>query len=61
MKTKIVILLVISFLFAGIDAFAQTAEDYFKSGYAKADKGDYTEAIADWTKAIEINPVRKKI
>jgi len=33
-----------------------TAEEYFYRGYDKSYKGDYNGAIADYTKAIEINP-----
>ena len=37
-------------------AFAQSAQDWFDSGIEKAKSGDYQGAIADYTKAIEINP-----
>ena len=37
-------------------SFGQTAEEYFNRGYDKAANGDYYGAIADYTKAIEINP-----
>ena len=37
-------------------SFGQTAEEYFDSGYDKAEAKDYNGAIADFTKAIEINP-----
>ena len=37
-------------------AYAQTAEDWFESGLAKAKSGDIQGAIADYTKAIEIYP-----
>ena len=32
------------------------ADAYFNSGNAKSDSGDYQGAIADYDKAIEINP-----
>ena len=34
----------------------QTANDFKRSGTAKAMKGDWDGAIADYTKAIELNP-----
>jgi tetratricopeptide (TPR) repeat protein len=34
----------------------RTAEDYFYSGYSKANLKDYNGAITDYTKAIELNP-----
>ena len=37
-------------------AYAQSAEDWFKSARAKASSGDYEEAIDDYTKALKINP-----
>ena len=37
-------------------SFGQTAEEYFDSGYDKAKAKDYYGAIADYTKAIELNP-----
>ncbi len=37
-------------------AHAQSAEDYVKSGQAKFKSRDYQGAIADYNKAIEINP-----
>ena len=37
-------------------AYAQSAEDWFNSGVAKSDRGDWQGAIADYTKAIEFNP-----
>ena len=37
-------------------AFAQTANDWFDSGLAKAKRGDYQGAIDDYTRAIQINP-----
>ena len=37
-------------------SFGQTAKEYFNSGYDKAEAKDYYGAIADFTKAIELNP-----
>ncbi|WP_232200043.1 tetratricopeptide repeat protein [Synechococcus sp. CC9616] len=37
-------------------AYAQSAEDWNESGNAKFREGDYQGAIADYTKAIKINP-----
>ena len=37
-------------------SFGQTTLEYFDSGYDKAEAKDYYGAIADYTKAIEINP-----
>jgi tetratricopeptide (TPR) repeat protein len=46
----IVLVLITSF------CYSQTAEEYFKRGNSKIDLEDYQGAIADFTKAIEINP-----
>ena len=37
-------------------ADAQSAAVFMKRGYAKFNKGDYQGALADFNKAIEINP-----
>jgi tetratricopeptide (TPR) repeat protein len=37
-------------------SFGQTTLEYFDSGYDKAKAKDYYGAIADYTKAIEIDP-----
>lgn len=37
-------------------ALVQSAEDYIKSGQQKADRQDYSEAIKDFTRAIELDP-----
>jgi len=37
-------------------AFAQTEVDYFEQGIAKYELGDYRGAIADFNKAIKIDP-----
>jgi len=41
---------------SGVSAPVKTAEDYLKSGNASFDQGNLTLAIADLTKAVEINP-----
>ena len=43
-------------LLISFSSFGQTAEEYFNSGYDKAQVKDYYGAIADYTKAIELNP-----
>ncbi len=48
--------LIIFCIFITTLAYAQTAEDYFKSGNTKYDLKDYKGAIQDYTKAIELNP-----
>lgn len=52
-------LLILVFLFAAWSVQGQTpatAADYVKSGFALEEKGDLDGAIADYTKAIEIDP-----
>ena len=52
------LVLMISF-FAASSCAGQSpnaAEQYYSSGLAKADKGDFDGAIADYSKAIELNP-----
>ena len=39
-----------------ISSYSQTAIEYYKRGNAKEKLQDYTGAIADYTKAIELNP-----
>ncbi|HEX7414516.1 MAG TPA: tetratricopeptide repeat protein [Bacteroidia bacterium] len=61
MKIKyiLILLIVLSPLFwrgAGGEVFAQTAEEYCKSGAKKVDLKEYKEAIEDYTKAIELKP-----
>ena len=43
-------------LLISFSSFGQTAEEYFSSGYDKAEAKDYYGAISDFTKAIELNP-----
>ena len=53
MKTLQLILL---FLILGDICHGQTANEYFDRGTAKYALGNYKDAIADYSKAIEINP-----
>ncbi|MDA0889486.1 MAG: tetratricopeptide repeat protein [Bacteroidetes bacterium] len=53
MKTYILFTLALLISFS---SFGQTAEEYFNSGYDKDDLKDYSGAIADYTKAIELDP-----
>ena len=50
---KTVTILIIFCLFITTPAYAQTAEDYFKSGLDKHDLKDYKGAIEDYNKAEE--------
>ena len=43
-------------LLVSFSSFGQTAEEYFSSGYYKAEAKDFYGAISDYNKAIEINP-----
>jgi tetratricopeptide (TPR) repeat protein len=54
MKKTVLILLLAFAVCAG--TFAQTAQDYLKSGNAHYEKKDYDKAIADYTEAIKLNP-----
>lgn len=38
------------------NVFSQTAEDWYYRGNTKAKLKDYRGALADFTKAIELNP-----
>jgi tetratricopeptide (TPR) repeat protein len=51
MKRTLYLLLLVSFT-----SFSQTAEEYSKRGIVKDSLKDYYGAIADYTKAIEVNP-----
>ena len=51
MKKLLFILLLIPLF-----SISQTAEDFFNNGTEKANLKDYYGAIADYTKAIELNP-----
>ena len=48
--------LIIFCLFITTLAYTKTAEDYFNSGYAKAELKKYRGAIQDYNKVIELNP-----
>jgi tetratricopeptide (TPR) repeat protein len=55
MKTRILSLLVL-FTFLGITAFGQSASKYIKTGDTFFKAGNFDEAIAHYTKAIELQP-----
>ena len=42
-------------LFLTLFTYCQTAEEYLKKGVSKVDLNDHQGAIADYSKAIEIN------
>ena len=50
---KLIILFVAYFSLT--TAYSQTAREYFDMGNSKANLEDYRDAIADYTKAIEID------
>jgi len=57
----IILLIVFFFLFSCTctqrgDIESKDAKAYFNRGNAYADKGQYDQAIPDYTKALEINP-----
>ena len=49
-------IILIFFLLTSSIVFSQTAEEYFAAGNYKYGLEDYRGAIADYSKAIEINP-----
>lgn len=54
---RIRILVLIGVLFLSISSvYAETAEEYVRSGRIHGLRGNFTQAISDFTKAIEINP-----
>jgi tetratricopeptide (TPR) repeat protein len=58
MKNKIKIFLILPFLFfinVPYVVYSQTVQEYIDSGDAMDELGDYDGAIADYTKAIELN------
>ena len=48
--------LILVLLFVPLVCFGQTAEVYYNSGVSKVDLKDYYGAIADYSKAIELDP-----
>ncbi len=44
------------FLAASLSLYSQNAKQFYKAGESFVEAGNYTEAIAQFTKAIEINP-----
>ena len=49
------ILFTLALLFS-FSSFGQTSKEYFDSGYDKAKAYDYSGAISDYTKAIDLDP-----
>ena len=50
-------ILILFIAFTSFGLFAQTtSNDYFDRAYSKSDVKDYYGAIADYTKAIELDP-----
>ena len=50
-----ILLILFIFLFS-YTSYSQTAEEYFNSGLEKMKNGDFSDAIEDYTKAIELSP-----
>ncbi len=50
------LIILIAAFFVAFFAHSQTAKRYYEQGLSKAEKGDYQRAIADYTKAIELDP-----
>jgi len=60
-KLLISFLILITFLISSYSLAQElSAEDYLNRGIDNFDKGYYSEAIADFSKAIEINPDYKE-
>jgi len=53
---KLITLTVLTSFIIVSPIYSQTAEDYNNSGVGKFESGDYKGAIADYSKAIELNP-----
>jgi len=49
-------LLFLLFFVVSFNSLGQTFDEYYQSGFNKAEDGDYYGAIADFTKAIELDP-----
>ena len=49
------ILLTLALLISGV-SFGQTAKEYYDRGFSKVNLRDFSGAISDYTKEIEINP-----
>ncbi|MBN1797940.1 MAG: tetratricopeptide repeat protein [Spirochaetales bacterium] len=56
MKSLKVVLVVLTCLFFVMNIFAQTADEYYKKGLAEYEAGDMSGAIANFTRAIKLNP-----
>lgn len=53
---RISVLIVLIVLCITLNVNSQSGEDYYKGGLKKSAMGDYTGAIAEFDKAIQINP-----
>jgi tetratricopeptide (TPR) repeat protein len=53
---KIVIVFFVVCIAAVMSVTAQTAKSYFTAGLEKYEEGLYKEALAEYNKAIELNP-----
>ena len=53
-------ILILITLITGLNNYAQTAEDYFKSGTTKFNAEDFKGAMQDCNKVIELNPKHDK-
>ncbi len=53
-RTALILNLLFPLLVSSI--YAETAEEYFSRGVAYHEQGNLTQAISDFTNAIEINP-----
>jgi Tfp pilus assembly protein PilF len=56
-SSRITMLVLIGVLFLSVSSvYAETAEEYCNRGLVYTGRGNFTQAISDFTKAIEINP-----
>ena len=55
------ILLILFIFFFSYTTYSQTAEEYFNSGLEKMKNRDFSNAIEDYNKAIELDPNNGKI
>lgn len=56
-SSKVMMFVLMGILFLSISSvYAETAKDHYTSGWYFYITSDYTQAISEFTKAIEINP-----
>ena len=56
-SSKIIMFILLGVLFLSVSSvYAETAEEYFQHGAVSCNQGDFSQAISDFTKAIEISP-----